>query len=75
MTAQVENHPSSPATPAMRLREFLHKADTFSSVIIVAIHKEDTGVEVSWSEMTLSELAFSERALASSISEAFLADD
>lgn len=75
MIAVVENHPSAPATPEMRLREFLHKADQFSSVIIVAVRKDDTSAQISWSDMSLSDLAFSERALAHSISQEFIADE
>ena len=75
MTADVEDHPSSPATPGMRLRQFLNKEDEFSAVLIVAMRKDDASVEVTWSQMALNNLAFLERALTSSISQEFMVDD
>ena len=75
MTADVENHPSSPHTPEMRLREFLNRADQYSAVLIVAMRKDDSSAEVTWSQMALNDLAFLERALTSSITQEFMVDD
>ena len=75
MTADVEDHPSSPATPGMRLRQFLNKEDEFSAVLIVAMRKDDSSAEVTWSQMALNDLAFLERALTSSITQEFTCDD
>ncbi len=75
MIARVEDHPSSPATPGMRLRQFLNKEDEFSAVLIVAMRKDDASAEVTWSQMALNDLAFLERALTSSITQEFMVDD
>jgi len=75
VTADVEDHPSSPATPGMRLRQFLNKEDEFSAVLIVAMRKDDSSAEVTWSQMALNDLAFLERALTSSITQEFTCDD
>ena len=75
MTADVEDHPSSPATPGMRLRQFLNKEDEFSAVLIVAMRKDDASAEVTWSQMALNDLAFLERALTSAVTQEFVVDD
>ena len=75
MTADVENHPSSPPTPEMRLREFLNRADQYSAVLIVAMRGDDASAEVTWSQMALNDLAFLERALTSAVTQEFTCDD
>ena len=46
-----------------------------SAVLIVAMRKDDSSAEVTWSQMALNDLAFLERALTSSITQEFMVDD